>query len=147
MREKERGFALLLVFMLAASVCIYLYMQMPRVAFEAQRAKEELLVSRGEQYKRAIQLFFRKTGGRYPASIEDLENTNGVRFLRHRYKDPMTGQDDWVLVFDDKQRGDDERGHEYSGMIGRLAPGATIAFDATGGGKLAEELAARIERA
>ena len=39
MREKERGFALLLVFMLAASVCIYLYMQMPRVAFEAQRAK------------------------------------------------------------------------------------------------------------
>jgi predicted permease len=30
-------------------------------------------------------------------------------------------------VFDDKQRGDDERGHEYSGMIGRLAPGATIA--------------------
>jgi len=31
------------------------------------------------------------------------------------------------FVFTDKQRSDDERGHEFSGMVGRLAPGATIA--------------------
>ena len=30
------------------------------------------------------------------------------------------------FVFTDKQRTDDERGHEFSGMVGRLKPGATI---------------------
>ncbi|HKE48009.1 MAG TPA: ABC transporter permease, partial [Rhodanobacteraceae bacterium] len=30
------------------------------------------------------------------------------------------------FVFTDKQRSDDERGHEFSGMVGRLKPGATI---------------------
>ena len=31
------------------------------------------------------------------------------------------------FVFSDKQRSDDERGNEFSGMVGRLKPGATIA--------------------
>ncbi len=95
---RERGFALLLVFVLAASIAIFLYMQLPRVAFEAQRDKEQTLIDRGEQYKRAIGLFVKKNGGKYPAKIEDLENYNNVRFLRHRYKDPMTGEDEWRLI-------------------------------------------------
>ena len=28
-----------------------------------------------------------------PARLEDLENTNNIRFLRRRYKDPVTGKD------------------------------------------------------
>ena len=35
---------------------------------------------------------------KYPAKIEDLENTNNKRFLRRRYIDPMTGKDEWRLV-------------------------------------------------
>lgn len=93
-RESERGYAVLMVFMIAATIVIYLYMQMPRVAFEAQRAKEELLIERGEQYKRAIQLFVRQNKT-YPSKIEDLENFGGKRYLRRRYKDPMTGKEDW----------------------------------------------------
>lgn len=97
--DPRRGFALLMVFVMAATICIALYMAAPKVAFEAQRAKEDMLIQRGEQYKRAIQLFVRKSGGaRYPATLDDLENTNGIRFLRRRYKDPMTGKDEWRLI-------------------------------------------------
>ena len=56
----ESGFAMLLVFAMAAAVAIMLYLELPRVAFEAQRSREQLLIERGEQYKRAIQLYFRK---------------------------------------------------------------------------------------
>src|ERR1035441_6851786 len=61
-RHNQRGFALLLVFLMAAVVAITLYMELPRVAMEAQRDKEQTLIDRGEQYKRAIQLFVKKAG-------------------------------------------------------------------------------------
>lgn len=93
----ENGFAMLLVFVMAAGIAIALYLELPRVAFESQRNEEELLIQRGEQYKRAIQLYFRKFK-KYPARIEDLENTNNIRFLRKRYIDPMTGKSEWRLI-------------------------------------------------
>ena len=93
----ERGYALLIVFLMAAAIALMLYQQMPRVAFESERDKEQLLVDRGEQYKRAIQLYV-ITNKRYPARIEDLENTNDKRFLRKRYIDPFTGKNEWRLV-------------------------------------------------
>lgn len=93
----ERGFAMLLVFVMAAAVAIMLYLELPRVAFEAQRAREEMLIERGEQYQRAIQLYVRKMK-KYPQRLEDLENTNQVRFLRRRYPDPMTGDEEWRLI-------------------------------------------------
>jgi type II secretory pathway pseudopilin PulG len=93
----EEGFVLLLIFAMAAAVALMLYMELPRVSFEAQRNREQLLIERGEQYKRAIQLYFRKFKT-YPASIEQLENTNNVRFLRRRYADPFTGKNEWRLI-------------------------------------------------
>jgi hypothetical protein len=95
--RRESGYALLMVFLLAAMIAVALCSELPRAAFEAQRAKEQLLIERGEQYKRAIQLFVRKVG-RYPATIEELESLNNVRFLRKRYVDPMTGKDKWRLI-------------------------------------------------
>jgi hypothetical protein len=96
-RQQESGFAMLMVFVMAAVVAISLYYEMPRVAFESQRFREQTLVDRGNQYRRAIQLFYRKFG-RYPAAMDDLETTNNIRFLRHKYKDPMTGKDEWRLI-------------------------------------------------
>ena len=93
----ERGFALLIVFLLAAAIGLMLYQQMPRVAFESERDKEQLLIDRGEQYKRAIYLYM-QVNKRYPARIEDLENTNDKRFLRRRYIDPFTGKNEWRLI-------------------------------------------------
>lgn len=93
----ESGYAMLLVFAMAAMIAIGLYQQLPRAAFEAQREKENLLIDHGEQYKRGIQLYYRKFS-RYPAKIEDLDNTQNVRFLRKHFIDPMTGKDEWRLV-------------------------------------------------
>lgn len=55
-------------------------------------------MDRGHEYVRAIQLFYRRNHGQYPASIDQLENTNNVRYLRRRYVDPFTGKDDWRLI-------------------------------------------------
>ncbi len=93
----EGGFAMLLIFVMAASVAIMLYRELPRLVFESQRVKEQELIDRGEQYKRAIQLYVRKFK-KYPASLDDLENATEIRFLRRRYKDPMTGKDEWRLI-------------------------------------------------
>jgi type II secretory pathway pseudopilin PulG len=88
---------MLIVFVFAATIAIMLYTQVPRYAFEAERQKEQLLVDRGEQYQRAIQLYVRKLK-KYPASLDDLEKSTNIRFLRRRYKDPMTNSDEWRLI-------------------------------------------------
>jgi hypothetical protein len=96
-RQNEGGYALLLVFALAAAVAVKFYLELPRVAFEHQRSKEGLLVERGEQYIRAIKLYYRKNQ-KWPQNLEDLEKSQESRYLRKRYKDPMTGEDEWRLV-------------------------------------------------
>jgi type II secretory pathway pseudopilin PulG len=52
-----------------------------------QREKEEELIFRGRQYARAITLYQRKFGAAYPPSIDALV---AGRFLRRKYKDPIT---------------------------------------------------------
>ncbi len=96
-RRQESGFALLVIFLIAAAVAFTMYQELPRAAFESARDKEQLLMDRGNQYKRAIQVFY-AVNKRYPAEIKDLENTGEKRFLRHRYIDPMTGKDEWRLI-------------------------------------------------
>src|SRR6185295_5514711 len=96
-RRDERGFAMLLVFLMAALIAVSLYNEIPRVSFESQRAKEQLLIERGEQYKRAIQVFV-KANKKYPSSIQELESFNNHRYLRKQYIDPMTGKKEWRLV-------------------------------------------------
>ena len=64
----------------------------PTIAFQVRRDREEELIHRGVQYSRAIRRYVKKTG-RYPARLEELENTNNIRFLRKRYKDPLTNKD------------------------------------------------------
>lgn len=89
--HSEAGFALLLIYAMAAIVAIMLLVAMPRAAFEAQRDKEQLLIDRGEAYSRGIQLYVRKFN-RYPADFKALESTGNQRFIRHLYTDPMRGK-------------------------------------------------------
>ena len=56
----------------------------------AQREKEAELVFRGEQYARAIELYGRKLPGALPPNLDVLIDQ---RFLRKKYKDPITGGD------------------------------------------------------
>ncbi len=96
-RKNQRGFALLFIFALAGIASVMLYMELPRAVFESQRAKEDLLVYRGGEYQRALQLYYRKFR-KFPQSIEELEKSSGQRFLRKRFIDPMTGKDEWRIV-------------------------------------------------
>lgn len=64
---------------------------MPAWRQMVRREKEAELVFRGEQYARAIGLFQRKSGpGVLPPSVDVLVDQ---RFLRKKYKDPITGDD------------------------------------------------------
>ena len=94
--RNEQGYILLSIMLLMTLMLIALSIEVPRIAQQIKRGKEEELIHRGEQYKIAIKRFLRKNG-RYPASLEQLESSN-MRFLRKRYKDPMTGKDDWRIL-------------------------------------------------
>jgi type II secretory pathway pseudopilin PulG len=96
--DPERGIVLLAVLFMVALILIALAVAAPQMAKSIQRDKELELLHRGNQYKRAIKLYYRKYGS-YPASIDQLMNTNQIRFLRKRYTDPMTGKDDWKPVY------------------------------------------------
>jgi type II secretory pathway pseudopilin PulG len=69
----------------------------PKIARSIQRDRDLETFHRGMQYRRAIQLYYRKFHA-YPPNVEALVNTNDIRFLRKKYKDPITGQDDWKPI-------------------------------------------------
>lgn len=96
-RAHEKGYVLLVFTLFAALLVVGVYRILPKVVFEGQRTKEEELIFRAKQYRRGIQLFVRKFG-RYPNSLEELENTNQIRFIRQLYPDPMTKESEWRLI-------------------------------------------------
>src|SRR5215469_18321411 len=100
MRSKSRsqkGYVLLSIMLMVTLMLIALAVEAPRIVQQIKREKEEELIHRGNEYKNAIKKYFRKFG-RYPMNVDQLENTNNMRFLRKRYKDPFTGKDDWRLL-------------------------------------------------
>jgi type II secretory pathway pseudopilin PulG len=96
-RHEEQGFMLVGLIVAIFFVLIALSVAAPKVAQQLRREREVEAVHRGNQYVRAIRLYYRKFG-HYPGSIEQLEKTNNIRFLRQRYVDPMTDKDDWRLI-------------------------------------------------
>ncbi len=93
----REGYALIMVLFGAAVAAVMLARALPRDAMSAQRVREERLIHHGKEYSRAIKLYFREHK-KYPKKIEDLEKTDRVRYLRRRYKDPITGEDEWRLI-------------------------------------------------
>ncbi len=96
-RKAEQGYLLLGLLFLIAIMMIGMAIAAPMIGKEIQREKEAETIHRGDQYKRAIQLYYRKFGA-YPTSIDQLKETNKIRFLRQEYIDPMTGKKDWKLL-------------------------------------------------
>src|SRR5438270_1122926 len=88
---REHGYILLTLMLMTVALVIAAAAVLPSISFEIRRDREEELIHRGVQYSRAIRSYYKKFG-RYPTRIEELESTNNLRFLRKRYKDPVTGQ-------------------------------------------------------
>ena len=97
MRKREKGYALLLVVFLAAILLISLAVAVPPALHEGTREREEELIFRGQQYQRAIGLFYKKYG-RYPNTIDELLRTNDRGFLRKEFPDPMTKDGKWRII-------------------------------------------------
>jgi type II secretory pathway pseudopilin PulG len=96
-RQGEQGFMLVGLIVAIFLILLALSVAAPKVAEGLRREREVETVRRGNQYVRAIRLYYLKTNT-YPATLDALEKTNNIRFLRQRYIDPMTGKVDWRLI-------------------------------------------------
>ncbi|HMG02366.1 MAG TPA: hypothetical protein VK596_04485 [Edaphobacter sp.] len=96
-REGEEGFLLVGAIVLIFLVLLALSVAAPKVARALRREREVEAIHRGNEYVRALQLYYRKFG-RYPGTMDQLEKSTNIRFLRQKYIDPMTGKADWRLI-------------------------------------------------
>src|SRR5580700_12306949 len=80
-RRPEHGYVMLTLLLAMALMVIFAGAIIPTVTFEIKRDREEEMIHRGVQYSRAVRAYYKKFG-RYPTKIEDLENTNHMRFQR-----------------------------------------------------------------
>jgi type II secretory pathway pseudopilin PulG len=97
--QKSSGYILITLMLFITLIAMAALAVLPQIAQQVQRDREEELLHRGTEYMRAVKKYYKKFG-RYPSRVEELENTNQVRFLRKRFKDPMTR--------DPKQNGEQE---------------------------------------
>ena len=82
------------------------------------------------QYSRAIRAYYKKFG-RYPTRLEDLDNTNNLRYLRKHYKDPLNKNKDFRLLHfgeqgvtlaqEESRGGDSRRDRSAAGLNGSAA--------------------------
>lgn len=107
-RQRERGFALIIALMAVALVSLAVLMPLERATHEARREREAELLFVGDQYRKAIERYFAESpvASDYPTALEALVNDTrwplARRPLRRLYPDPMTGKIDWGL----ERRGD-----------------------------------------
>jgi type II secretory pathway pseudopilin PulG len=85
----QRGYMLITLMLAFTLIAVAMLAVLPNVKQQLQRDREDELRHRGTMYMRAIQHYYKRMGS-YPNRIEDLENSNHVRFLRRRYKDPLS---------------------------------------------------------
>jgi type II secretory pathway pseudopilin PulG len=90
-QHRESGYAMAALLVAMSVMAVLASAAMPVWKHMSQREKEAELVFRGQQYARAIGLFQRKMGpGVNPPTIDVLVEQ---RFLRKKYKDPITDED------------------------------------------------------
>jgi len=88
--RREQGYAMAALLVAMSIMAVMMTVVMPVWKHAGQREKEEELVFRGLQYVHAIGMFQRKFANAYPPNIDVLVEQ---RFLRKKYKDPITNDD------------------------------------------------------
>ncbi|HWK09793.1 MAG TPA: hypothetical protein VNR64_07075 [Vicinamibacterales bacterium] len=92
-RTSEAGYAMAALLVALAVMAVLMSVALPVWKHDARRAKEAELIWRGQQYVRAIRLYMARTGS-LPPSVDVLVTG---RYLRKKYKDPITNDDFQVL--------------------------------------------------
>ena len=85
-KRRDSGAMLLAVLFMMAVMVVMALAVAPAMIQQAKRDREEEMIHRGTEYARAVKKYYKKYG-RYPANLEQLEQTNNLRFLRKRFKD------------------------------------------------------------
>ncbi len=115
--RRQDGYVLLTLLLMIALMGVFAVAVLIPIKFQLKRDQETEMIHRGVQYSRAIRSYYKKLG-RYPTRLEDLDNTNNLRYLRKHYKDPLTGKDFRLLHYG-------EPGVTMGGSIGGgVIPGA-----------------------
>lgn len=96
--SKEAGYTLAVVMVFTSVLLVTLSGAVINWQKAMQREREEELIYRGKQFMRAVELWQRKFPGTYPTTIDALLSTNNTRFLRKKWKDPITNSDEWRLL-------------------------------------------------
>ena len=96
-RPREKGYILLTLLLVVAMMGIFALAAYTTIEFEIRRDQELEMIHRGVQYSRAIRAYYKKFQ-RYPTRLEDLDNTNNLRYLRKHYKDPLNKNQDFRLL-------------------------------------------------
>lgn len=103
--QKKNGFTYLGLLFILTMISISLAMAGTLWSFAQKRELERQLFFVGNQFKRAIELYYQRTPGmvkQYPSSIENLLQDNRYvtteRYLRRIYQDPISGGYEWGLV-------------------------------------------------
>jgi type II secretory pathway pseudopilin PulG len=120
--RRQNGYAMAALLVAMSIMAIMMTVAMPVWKQISTREKEEELVFRGEQYARAIGLFQRKFANAAPPSFDLLVEQ---RFLRKKYKDPITN-DDFVPVMQIQNA----PGTTASGARGSATPGGQTSVSA-----------------
>ncbi len=100
-RTSQRGYAYLMALFMVTTLIIASQVAVRNLLTEGRRERESDLIWRGQQYVRAIRLFYRKTG-HYPSNLDDLKKgMPELHFLRYAaYKDPMKKDDGaWRFIY------------------------------------------------
>jgi type II secretory pathway pseudopilin PulG len=88
--QGDRGYAMAALLVGLTVAAVLMSAALPVWSHYVQREKEEELIWRGQQYARAIGLFQRKYANTFPPTVDVLVEQ---KFLRKKYKDPVTGED------------------------------------------------------
>src|ERR1700743_1786266 len=95
-RQRDGGYLLLGVMLTMALMIIAATAMAPLIVQQIKRDREAEMIHRGTEYARAIKRFYKKNG-RYPSTLDDLDKGQ-IKFLRQRYKDPLTKDGKWKLL-------------------------------------------------
>jgi len=139
----DSGYAMAALLVMLGVITVIVGMAMPIWRTVVQREKEEELIFRGRQYARAIQLYQRKFANAYPASIDVLVEQ---RFLRKKYKDPMTKSGEFEILYQAtlaQQRAGAAggRGSTAPGLQAGAGPGGTMTPAAMPGSAFGSQVA------
>lgn len=90
----DRGYIMVVLLVSMAIAAVWMTAALPSWRQQVIREREAELIFRGESYARAIQLYRQKNSQNLPPNVDILVSQ---KYLRRKYKDPITGKDFLVV--------------------------------------------------